>query len=605
MNELPGNTKIGLEVHMQLNVGKLFCKCGSEGEAEKMGFTRKLHSSSGESGSQDISSVFEESRNRTFKYIIYSNSCLIEADEQPPTQINDRALKATLSMAMAFHSSILERISVMRKVVIDGSNTSGFQRTSLIAMGGTIKGDLAEAGITAISLEEDSCRKIEEEGNMVVYSLDRLGIPLIEISTSPDMKTAEEAISIAKEIGNRLRVMGLLKKGADAIRQDVNFSMGYGRVEIKGVSKLSAIRDILLNESERQQKLSEAMEAVMKRGGTEKLDFKDISSMFLGSNSKMIRKGLEEGKLIYATILKNFKGLLKANGYRVGREIADALKQVGIKGVIHYDELPAYGITVGDRDEISERMELKENDSFLMLILGRDELDIARFTIEERIRKLLSMDFSETRAVLEDNSTRYMRPLSGSSRMYPETDIPIIKVHEDLLQEASRNSPGSMEETIGRISEEYGISGQDAETIINDQKVMYLRELANKHNGKMISRLITQTVPEMEKKYGREMEWNTIVGIIKYCTENSLGRYSMEKGLHMLFSGIPMNEILSHKKLMPLSEDEIRKMMKTRGIDKNEGMSRTMDILTSSTEGVIDPSIVARLINTKKNKDSN
>ncbi len=602
---LPDNIMIGLEVHMQIDVGKLFCKCNTEGQLLEESFIRRLHSSSGEIGSKDISTYYEEARDRLFKYIVSENSCLVEADEEPPLEINRKALKAALAMSMAFSSSIMDRVSVMRKVVIDGSNTSGFQRTSLIGIGGEIKSGKALAGITNICLEEDSCRKVEEKANMVVYSLDRLGLPLIEISTSPDMKSAEDAISIAREIGNRMLVMGLLRKGADAIRQDVNFSMGYGRVEIKGVSKLSAFREILENEADRQKWLAEAVKRVKANGGFEKLEFSDVTPLLTDTDSKIIWKGLNDGKKIYATKLANFRGVMKTDHFRFGREIADALKQINIKGVIHYEELPAYGLTINERETITEYFSLKDNDSFLLLIIEPDKVQDASTVIKERIEKLLSLDFSETRAALEDNTTRYMRPLSGSSRMYPETDIPLIKIDEQILEEASEEIPEGLESFTSSISRKYGISIQDAETIISDGKLEKFALLANEKNGKVLSRIINQTIPEMNKKYGKEVSWDQIRIVIEYCIKNSLGRYSMERAIDMLYSGNSVNEILNLNLLKPVSEESIMNLIKKCDIDVNSNMADIMRKLNSMNEGVIDPSIVARLINTVRNKDSN
>ncbi len=602
---LPDNIMIGLEVHMQIDVGKLFCKCNTEGQLLEESFIRRLHSSSGEIGSKDISTYYEEARDRLFKYIVSENSCLVEADEEPPLEINRKALKAALAMSMAFSSSIMDRVSVMRKVVIDGSNTSGFQRTSLIGIGGEIKSGKALAGITTICLEEDSCRKVEEKANMVVYSLDRLGLPLIEISTSPDMKSAEDAISIAREIGNRMLVMGLLRKGADAIRQDVNFSMGYGRVEIKGVSKLSAFREILENEADRQKWLAEAVKRVKANGGFEKLEFSDVTPLLTDTDSKIIWKGLNDGKKIYATKLANFRGVMKTDHFRFGREIADALKQINIKGVIHYEELPAYGLTINERETITEYFSLKDNDSFLLLIIEPDKVQDASTVIKERIEKLLSLDFSETRAALEDNTTRYMRPLSGSSRMYPETDIPLIKIDEQILEEASEEIPEGLESFTSSISRKYGISIQDAETIISDGKLEKFTLLANEKNGKVLSRIINQTIPEMNKKYGKEVSWDQIRIVIEYCIKNSLGRYSMERAIDMLYSGNSVKEILNLNLLKPVSEESIMNLIKKCDIDVNSNMADIMRKLNSMNEGVIDPSIVARLINTVRNKDSN
>ncbi|MFG1502450.1 MAG: Glu-tRNA(Gln) amidotransferase subunit GatE [Cuniculiplasma divulgatum] len=602
---LPDNTMIGLEVHMQIDVGKLFCKCNTEGQLLEESFIRRLHSSSGEIGSKDISTYYEEARDRLFKYIVSENSCLVEADEEPPLEINRKALKAALAMSMAFSSSIMDRVSVMRKVVIDGSNTSGFQRTSLIGIGGEIKSGKALAGITTICLEEDSCRKVEEKANMVVYSLDRLGLPLIEISTSPDMKSAEDAMSIAREIGNRMLVMGLLRKGADAIRQDVNFSMGYGRVEIKGVSKLSAFREILENEADRQKWLAEAVKRVKANGGFEKLEFSDVTPLLTDTDSKIIWKGLNDGKKIYATKLANFRGVMKTDHFRFGREIADALKPINIKGVIHYEELPAYGLTINERETITEYFSLKDNDSFLLLIIEPDKVQDASTVIKERIEKLLSLDFSETRAALEDNTTRYMRPLSGSSRMYPETDIPVIKIDGQILEEASEEIPEGLESFTSSISRKYGISIQDAETIISDGKLEKFALLANEKNGKVLSRIINQTIPEMNKKYGKEVSWDQIRIVIEYCINNSLGRYSMERAIDMLYSGNSVKEILNLNLLKPVSEESIMNLIKKCDIDINSNMTDIVRKLNSMNEGVIDPSIVARLINTVRNKDSN
>lgn len=602
---LPDNTMIGLEVHMQIDVGKLFCRCNSEGQLLEESFVRRLHSSSGEIGSKDISTYYEEARDRIFKYIVSENSCLVEADEEPPLEINRKALKAALAMSMAFSSSIMDRVSVMRKVVIDGSNTSGFQRTSLIGIGGEIKSGKAKAGITTICLEEDSCRKVEEKSNMVVYSLDRLGLPLIEISTSPDMKSAEDAMSIAREIGNRMLVMGLLRKGADAIRQDVNFSMGYGRVEIKGVSKLSALREILENEADRQKWLTEAVKRIKANGGFEKLEFSDVTPLLTDTDSKIIWKGLNEGKKIYATKLANFRGVMKTDHFRFGREIADALKQINIKGVIHYEELPAYGLTINERDTITEYFSLKDTDSFLLLIIEADKVKDASKVIEERIEKLLSLEFSETRAALEDNTTRYMRPLSGSSRMYPETDIPVIKIDEQILEEASEEIPEGLESFTNSISRKYGISIQDAETIISDGKLEKFTLMANEKNGKVLSRIINQTIPEMNKKYGKEVSWDQIRNVIEFCIKNSLGRYSMERAIDMLYSGNSVKEILNPNLLKPVSEESIMNLIKKCDIDVNSNMADILRKLNSMNEGVIDPSIVARLINTVRNKDSN
>jgi glutamyl-tRNA(Gln) amidotransferase subunit E len=606
MHKFPENAMIGLEVHMQLNTSKLFCRCPSNGNITNGSFIRILHPSSGESGGEDTSALFEESRRKRFKYIVSTNSCLVETDEEPPKVVDNEALMTALTIAQTFGSIILDSVIVMRKVVIDGSNTSGFQRTAIIALGGAVAKETIKSEITTMSLEEDSCRKIEENGNIVTYSLDRLGTPLIEISTEPDMKTPEQAIEIAKEIGERMMVLGKLKKGADSIRQDVNFSMGYGRVEIKGVSKLSAIKDILNIDAERQANLSESIDEIKKRGGFSNLSFVDHTDKFLETESNIIIKGIESGKKIFISKLENFRGFLKSDKYKMGREIADALKQVSIKGIIHYDELPAFGLTVKERDIIAKTLELNERGAFLLLIIDQSQVDFATTVIEERIKKLMNLDFSETRAAMEDNTTRYMRPLSGSSRMYPETDILTFKVEEEMLESSRKKIPKSIDETKKFLHDKYLLSSQDAETILMDQKLQIFQSVANEKNGKLTARILLHTIPEMEKKYNKTINEKELITILEFCGKKELGRYSMERAFDLFFEGkANIENILDMDLLKPLTEKEIILIMDENNIDEKLPMGIILERISSVSKKVVDPSILAAIMRNRKNIEKN
>ncbi len=605
MNKFPENAKIGLEVHMQLNTGKLFCNCDQDGNPKEKAFVRRLLSLSGESGSKDISAEYEGLLDHMFRYVESTNSCLVEADEEPPLPMNQKALETALSIAQALKSSILDQVTVMRKVVIDGSNTSGFQRTSIISIGGYVETSKCRANIMMLSLEEDSCRRIGERSGFTEFSLDRLGIPLIEISTAPDMKTPEEAIEIARSIGEYLTVMGRLRKGADAIRQDVNFSMGFGRIEIKGVSKLSAIKDILENESERQRKLKEAVDILGKRGGTGELQFKDLSSENVGINSKILERGIMEGKIVYGTIAKNLRGLMKKDGFTIGREIADSLKGLGIKGIIHHDELPNYGFTIEDRDNIAKILNLEEYDSFILITADPNKIEAAASTIEMRLKKFISLDFSETRAAMEDNSTRFMRPLSGSSRMYPETDIPIFDVTKEIMKRSRSMVPGNLDEEISKLVKKYGISQQDGRTMIVSQRKEILEDVEKNGNGKLITRILIQTVPEVEKKNGKTISDENLKKVLKFCSERDLGRYSMEKGIDLLSRGVPINDITGSDSLFPLDKDQLEKIISELGAEDMQNMKTLISKLSSMTDRPVDPSSLATILNTKKNKGLN
>ncbi len=594
MEKFPENSKIGLEVHLQVNAGKLFCSCESEGKDAGASFTRVLHSSSGESGSSDVSTIYEESRNKTFRYLVSTNSCLVESDEEPPHRINEVALATALRLAISFSSDILDRVVVMRKVVIDGSNTSGFQRTSLVSLGGEVSRGRYRSKISTICLEEDACRKIEENGNRITYSLDRLGLPLIEISTEPDLKDAEGAIEIAREIGERLLVTGLLRKGADSIRQDVNFSMGHGRVEIKGVSKLTAISAILENEVSRQKNLEEAVNIWKSRGGPENVSFVVNNAILNGTNSRMIIKAVENGKDILLSRLRNGRGLLKSGEFRIGREIADALKQIGINGILHYDELPAYGITREEKERIIEFLDLGEHDSFLVLLEEQENLEKAQDVINRRIEKILSGDFSETRAAMEDNTTRFMRPLSGSSRMYPETDIRVIEVTPEMIEEARKDVPIPLDELVSQISSEYGISGQDASTLIWNGSLGIFKKMAARGDPKMICRILVQKIPEIERKREIRIPMEHVEVLIDFCLSRGYGRYSVERAIDLLSEGMSPSDIESGNFLEPLSESEITDLLDSINDKKNiSAISRKM---VEITKRPVDNSLIARAI---------
>ncbi|MBI5253689.1 MAG: Glu-tRNA(Gln) amidotransferase subunit GatE, partial [Euryarchaeota archaeon] len=252
--------KIGFEIHQQLETHKLFCSCPSELKEEKPEVTveRRLRPTQSELGEIDRAALEEFLKGKSFVYEVYPDTtCLVELDEEPPHEPNEEAIDACLEVALMLNCDIVDEIHFMRKLVIDGSNTSGFQRTAIVAMDGYLETDKGRIGIPTICLEEEAARKIAEEENKTIYRLDRLGIPLIEITTAPDITTPEQAREVALKIGEILRATGRVKRGIGTIRQDINISIeGGARVEIKGVQELNQIPKIIEFEVERQKKLS-------------------------------------------------------------------------------------------------------------------------------------------------------------------------------------------------------------------------------------------------------------------------------------------------------------------------------------------------------------
>jgi len=274
--------KAGLEIHQQLNTGKLFSRCDSKltKDISDTKIKRKLRATTGESGKIDIAASFETSKNLDYIYEVHnSNTSLIETDEEPPLEVDEEALAIIYTVCRLLKCNIIPFVQIMRKTVVDGSNTSGFQRTCLVGTDGYIETSKGKVSIESVILEEDSARRVAEDKNSVTYRLDRLGIPLIEITTAPDMKDPDHIKETAEKIGMILRSTGKVKRGIGTIRQDVNLSIsGGGRVELKGVQEIREIQKIVESEIERQQ---DELSMNRKVGGEVRTVKADATSKFL------------------------------------------------------------------------------------------------------------------------------------------------------------------------------------------------------------------------------------------------------------------------------------------------------------------------------------
>ena len=256
-NEL--STKIGLEVHQQLEGKKLFCSCPTIIQKGNPDYkvSRVLRASAGETGEIDAAAKHEMIKKKTFIYQGYEDiTCLVELDSEPPHEVNKEALKTALQVAKLLNCNIVDRIYFMRKVVVDGSNTSGFQRTALVGTDGWIKVNGKRITVPTVCLEEEACQVVKRTNDYDIYNLSRQGIPLIEIATGPDISTPEECKEAASHLGLILRSVKGIKRGIGTIRQDVNISIKNGsRVEIKGFQDLRSIPKVVNYEIERQLKL--------------------------------------------------------------------------------------------------------------------------------------------------------------------------------------------------------------------------------------------------------------------------------------------------------------------------------------------------------------
>jgi len=377
--------KSGLEIHQQLDTHKLFCNCPSLLRSDPSQFTveRKLNPVVGETGEVDIAAAYEKSKDKTFIYQVYDTNCLVELDEEPPHTINQEALEISLQIALLLKCKIFPTTQIMRKTVVDGSNTSGFQRTVLIAHDGFIETSEGQVGIDTIALEEDAARIVSHEGDKKIFKLDRIGIPLVEIVTAPDLRSPQQIKEAALKIGEILRACKV-KRGIGTIRQDLNISIkGSKRVEIKG---------------------------------------------------------FQDPKIMIKTI----------------------------------------------ETEIKRQQECLKN----------------------KICK------NQVRKSKPDGTTDFLRPMPGSARMYPETDVPLLKISRQIINHAKNNLPKLVSENRSYLKE-FGLNDELIKLLLKQRKVDDFKSLLNIYNNpNLVAKILTIFSKEISKKSDKsEEEINEILNI--------------------------------------------------------------------------------------------
>ena len=500
--------KAGLEIHQQLDCGKLFCKCDEFNVEDDLIFKRKLHATSSEMGNIDIAAKSEGIRE--FTYFNRGCNCLVYTDEEPPRGPNTKAVNIALQFAKLVNSTILEEAHFMRKIVVDGSNTSGFQRTALIAMGGQIEYEGGILELDQICLEEDSCRHGENKDE---YLLDRLGIPLLEITTKPQLNEPKQVQQAAKALGRLLRACHV-KRGLGTIRQDVNVSINGGqRVELKGFQDLSNMPLVVENEIIRQSNLNNLVE-----GKT--------------TQPVVVSEYFKKQKFAIACKLVGWKGLLgtkesEKNHVRMGRELADYAKKAGVNGLMHSDELPAYGISKEETNKLHEILNCQEHDAFI-LIFGNERM--AKDAISRVIERVRTTGVpKEVRRVTPENLTRYIRPMPGASRMYPETDIPPLKLNgiqiiiPKTLDEREHTLPLNDEESKQMVSRNL------------DQRFKSL--MKHCEDPKIVSRVLLHTLPNIATRDLPIISDKEIISVFDLVKKSQISKEGIEEALIQMVTG--------------------------------------------------------------------
>ncbi|TKX55873.1 Glu-tRNA(Gln) amidotransferase subunit GatE [Halorubrum sp. SP3] len=462
----------GLEIHQQLDTEtKLFCDSPTverDPEESDRSITRRLHPTKSELGELDDAAMEESRVDREFTYLAYDTTCLVEEDDEPPRRVDGEALSVALQIADLLDLSVVDQAHVMRKLVIDGSNTSGFQRSILLGQDGEIETESGSVSVVDLMLEEESAKRVEETDDGVVYSLDRLGVPLVEIGTGPDIRSPEGARQAAERIGMLLRSTGAVKRGLGTIRQDVNVSIAEGaRVEVKGVQDLQGIEDIVRGEVGRQAELLEIRDELRERDASVG-DVADVTDVFADTESGVIRGALDAGGKVTAAPLFGFDGLVGREiqpDRRLGTELSDHAKRHGAGGIFHTDELPAYGVTEAEVDALRDAVGAGEGDAVAIVAADPETADLAIEAAAERAETAIEGVPEETRGANDDGTTRYLRPLPGAARMYPETDVPPVEPDPSDVE-----TPELLDEKAARYADEFGLDAGLAEQVAFGQR---------------------------------------------------------------------------------------------------------------------------------------
>jgi glutamyl-tRNA(Gln) amidotransferase subunit E len=501
---------VGLEIHQQLACStKLFCQCPPvKSEVLPYHFERRLRPAQSETGGVDPAAVFEFSKGKSNKYFWSpESSCLVDADEEPPHPLSSEALDSALLVAKTLESNVVDEVHVMRKIVIDGSNTGGFQRTTVVGLGGSIDVGGEKVGVQSVTLEEDAARIIGEDSTSRHFALDRLGVALVEVALDPVRGDPELVGRVALYLGRVLRSTGRVARGLGTIRQDLNVSLSGGKVvEVKGVQKLNLLPRVVEYERARQSALV-SVAAKLKEKGVKAVSCTttDVTEAAHDSGSRVLREKASEGGKVVAVTAHGLKGLLgwePASGFRLGKEVAEVARANSLGGVIHSDEFERQGIQRQEEAHFRALTGAGEDDAIVLLAGVSEQVEACVPRVVERLEEAVAGVPAETRAATDTGETRYMRPRPGSQRMYPETDIPNIGVTKRMLASLDRMVPQNWEARVSKLADTYGLSEDMALKIYDSELDSEFEALAGEL--KLEPSVVASTLVDLPARLARE-----------------------------------------------------------------------------------------------------
>jgi len=456
---------VGLEVHQQLlTARKLFCRCpaGCYTKRHDVEIHRHMRPTLSEMGDYDGTALMEFKTRKQITYLLDNQSvCTYEMDDAPPFEMDPKALDYSIAISLMMGLQVVDEIHIARKQYLDGSIPTGFQRTAIIGVTGEVPFEDRRIGIRQLSIEEDSCREVADQGHDRIFRTDRLGMPLIETVTEPDMKTPEDAAAVCELLRRLARASGLVRTGAGAGRQDVNVSITGGtRVEIKGVSSIKQIPLLVHNEALRQRSLLAIKRVLGERGVTvESLEdrWSDVTDAVQGTDWRDLRNALGDGARAMAVPLPGFEGLINTQTQPHTfflKEFSDRVRVVAC-----LDDLPNLICSTSEAATLSgaewtriEKMCGVNHGTPVMVVWGdAKDVETAAREILIRARDAVEGVPSETRQSLPDGTNGFERILPGPSRMYPDTDLPPIVLTRERVAALGETLPDAPWTRLDRL----------------------------------------------------------------------------------------------------------------------------------------------------------
>jgi len=613
----------GLEVHQQLlTKEKLFCRCpagiyqkSDEYDAELL---RHMRPTLSELGTYDGTALMEF---KTKKNIIYrisnKTACTYDVDDTPPFPINEEALHIALEIALVSKLNIVGEVHVTRKQYLDGSIPTGFQRTAILGIEGVIPLKNKNIKLIQLSIEEDSCREVSDIGHNRIYRTDRLGVPLIETVTYPDMTHPDEVMEACNYIRFLNRSTGKVRTGIGAGREDVNVSCKGGtRVEIKGVAHTKWIPELTHVECFRQWALLAIKDILNKRIKKEdwKMSYTELNPKSFNFYYTPINEAIQRNEKLYGVNLPQFADIL-SHFTQPGKPFYD--EYVHRLKVIACIERPNMVSNEDLEDVVSQNVFQKvqkilkagEMDAQIIFWALEDDVKTALDVIEER--SLMAFDGvpNETRKSFADGTTIFERVLPGADRMYPDTDTPPIPLEDSLIERLKLNIPDEVVERYNYL-QKHKVPEDCYHYIFTHNYFPHIRSIVDElgYAPKMIAVFFGQKLKHLHGQY-KNIPFNItrIYEMFAYLKKENIDAAIAYKILKILFKNPNMDfdSILNILKFKRINKGEIveriqfiddKFLPKRKDTDANDKRNSIMGQLRKISLGNMNLSELAKQI---------